>query len=102
MPETLITPVFRWILACIALLGASALSVDAVAQTNPPGAPPPPPPAQGAAANPVNPMCPRLETQLATIDHRGGTGDPAKDAQIPPYQDPPTNHQPNPTRVTPP
>src|SRR5258707_272144 len=93
MPETLITSVFRWILACIALLGASALSVDAVAQTNPPGAPPPPPPAQGAAANPVNPMCPRLEAQLATIDHGGGTGDPAKDDQIRRYQDASTKPQ---------
>ena len=100
MPETLITPVFRWILACIALLGASALSVDAVAQTNPPGAPPPPPPAQGAAANPVNPMCPRLEAQLATIDHGGGTGDPAKDDQIRRYQDAATKQQAELDRVT--
>jgi len=100
MPETLITSVFRWILACIALLGASALSVDAVAQTNPPGAPPPPPPAQGAAANPVNPMCPRLEAQLATIDHGGGTGDPAKDDQIRRYQDAATKQQAELDRVT--
>src|SRR5260370_8416276 len=96
MPEPLITSVFRWILACIALLGASALSVDAVAQTNPPGAPPPPPPAQGAAANPVNPMCPRLEAQLATIDHGDGTGDPPKDDPLPPYHTPPpTPHAPH-------
>ncbi|HEX9468076.1 MAG TPA: DUF2865 domain-containing protein [Bradyrhizobium sp.] len=100
MPETLITSVFRSILACIALLGASALSVDAVAQTNPPGAPPPPPPAQGAAANPVNPMCPRLEAQLATIDHGGGTGDPAKDDQIRRYQDAATKQQAELDRVT--
>ena len=43
--------------------------------------PPPPPPAGGA----VNPMCPRLEAQLAMID-RGGS-DPAKDEQIRRYQD---------------
>ncbi len=32
MPETPITPFSRWILACVALLGASALSLDARAQ----------------------------------------------------------------------
>jgi hypothetical protein len=89
MPETLITPISRWILACAALIGASALSVDAWAQ-NPPGAPPPPPPSQGAA---VNPMCPRLEAQLATIDRGGGSGDPAKDDQIRRYQDAATKQQ---------
>jgi hypothetical protein len=79
MPETLMSPLFRWILAGAALLGAGALSVDARAQMSP-GAPP-----QGAA---VNPMCPRLEAQLATIDRggSGGTGDPAKDEQIRRYQ----------------
>jgi Protein of unknown function (DUF2865) len=45
--------------------------------------PPPPPPAAGA---PVNPICPRLEAQLATID-RGGSNDPAKDEQIRRYQE---------------
>ena len=79
MRETLITRCSRWILACTALLGASALSVDAWAQMNP-AAPPP----QGA---PVNPMCPRLEAQLATIDRGGGSGDPAKDEQVRRYQD---------------
>ena len=34
MPETLITPLSRWILACTALLGVSAASVDAWAQMN--------------------------------------------------------------------
>jgi hypothetical protein len=34
----------------------------------------------------VNPICPRLEAQLATID-RGGSGDPARDEQIRRYQD---------------
>src|SRR5260370_37680650 len=80
MPESLIPPFSRWILACAALLGVSALSVDAWAQMNP-AAPPP----QGA---PVNPMCPRLEAQLATIDRGGSSGDPAgKDEQIRRYQD---------------
>jgi hypothetical protein len=74
MPETLISPLSRWILACAALLGVSALSGEAWAQMNP-AAPPP-------QAAPVNPMCPRLEAQLATIDRGGGSGDPAKDDQI--------------------
>src|ERR1700688_4592677 len=83
MPETLLTPCSRWILACAVLLGSAALSVDARAQ-NPPGAPP-----QGPV---VNPICPRLEAQLATID-RGGSGDPAKDDQIRRYQDAATKQQ---------
>jgi hypothetical protein len=95
MPETLITPFSRWILACAALIGVSALNIDARAQMNP-GTPPP----QGAApAAPVNPMCTRLETQLATID-RGGVGDPAKDEQIRRYQDAATKQQSELDRVT--
>jgi Protein of unknown function (DUF2865) len=94
MPETLITPFSRWILACAALFGVAALSVDASAQMS--QAPtPPPPPQQGA---PVNPMCPRLEAQLATID-RGG-GDPAKDEQIRRYQDAAAKQQGELDRVT--
>src|ERR1700737_1046329 len=92
MPETLITPFSRWILACAALLGVSALSVDAWAQMNP-AAPPP----QGA---PVNPMCPRLEAQLATIDRGGGTGDPARDEQIRRYQEAASKQQGELDRVT--
>jgi hypothetical protein len=79
MPETLISFLSRWILACAALLGSLALSLDAHAQVNPG-----PPPAQGAP--PVNPVCPRLEGQLSTIDH-GGSGDPARDEQVRRYQD---------------
>jgi Protein of unknown function (DUF2865) len=92
MPETLITPFCRWILACAALLSASALSVDARAQVNP-GAPPP----QGAA---VNPVCPRLEAQLASIDRGGGSGDPARDEQVRRYQDAATKQQSELDRVT--
>jgi hypothetical protein len=91
MPETLISPLTRSILACVALLGASAVSLDARAQMNPSMAPPP----QGAA---VNPMCPRLEAQLATID-RGG-GDPAKDEQIRRYQEAASKQQAELERVT--
>jgi hypothetical protein len=73
------------------LIGAGMLSLDASAQM------PPGPPSQGAA--PVNPMCPRLEAQLATID-RGGGGDPAKDEQIRRYQDAATKQQAELDRVT--
>src|ERR1700691_1285468 len=92
MPEKLNISFPRWILACAALIGAVALGVDARAQT-PPGAVPP---QQGAA---VNPMCPRLEAQLATID-RGGSGDPAQDDQIRRYQDAATKQQSELDRVT--
>ena len=51
---------------------------------------------QGAA---VNPMCPRLEAQLATID-RGGGGDPAKEEQIRRYQDAAAKQQGELDRVT--
>ena len=79
-------------LACAALLGVFALSLDAWAQMSP-AAPPP----QGA---PVNPMCPRLEAQLATIDRGGGTGDPARDEQIRRYQEAATKQQGELDRVT--
>jgi hypothetical protein len=92
MPETLIFLPPRWILACAALLCIVAPSGDAWAQMNP-AAPPP----QGA---PVNPMCPRLEAQLATIDHGGSSGDPAKDDQIRRYQDAATKQQSELDRVT--
>src|ERR1700736_3379184 len=92
MPETLMSPLTRSVLACVALLGASAVSPDAHAQMNP-SMPPPP---QGAA---VNPMCPRLEAQLATIDHGSG-GDPAKDEQIRRYQDAAGKQQSELDRVT--
>src|ERR1700723_1301480 len=94
MLETLITPLFsRWILACTALLGVSTLSVDAWAQMNPDV----PPQQQGG---PVNPMCPRLEAQLATIDRGGGSGDPARDDQIRRYQDAANKQQGELDRVT--
>src|SRR3984957_17608266 len=88
MSESLIFSSSRSILACVVLLGAAVLGFEARAQVNP-GAPPPPP-SQGAA---VNPMRPRLEAQLATIDRGGGTGDPARDEQIRRYQDAATRQQ---------
>jgi hypothetical protein len=90
MPEPLMHSLSRWILAGAVLLGA--LSVDAVAQQVPPAAPPQP----GAA---VNPMCPRLEAQLATID-RGGGGDPAKGEQIRRYEEAAAKQQGELDRVT--
>src|SRR6266699_1531301 len=91
MPDTLITSLSRWILACAALFGVVALSVDASAQMNPG-----PPPPQGTV---VNPMCPRLEAQLATID-RGGGGDPAKEEQVRRYQEAASKQQGELDRVT--
>jgi Protein of unknown function (DUF2865) len=92
MAETLIAPLSRSILACAALLlGAVVLSAGASAQMNPG-----PPPSQGGVA--VNPVCPRLEAQLATID-RGG-GDPAKEEQIRRYQEAASKQQGELDRVT--
>jgi hypothetical protein len=91
MPKTLMARFSRPILACAALLGVFALSVDGWAQMNP-AAPP-----QGA---PVNPMCPRLEAQLATIERGGGTGDPARDEQIRRYQEAASKQQGELDRVT--
>src|ERR1700756_3672816 len=84
MPYVFSASSSRRFLACAALLGSVLLSGAASAQMYPPqpvpqGAPPPP----GGA---VNPVCPRLEAQLATID-RGGSNDPGKDEQIRRYQD---------------
>jgi hypothetical protein len=93
MPDTLLNLFSRWILACAALLGVSAASVDAWAQMNPG----PPPPPQGAQANP---MCQRLEGQLASIDRGAGGGDPAKEEQIRRYQEAATKQQGELDRVT--
>jgi Protein of unknown function (DUF2865) len=95
MPRTLTTPLFRWILGCATLLGVSALGLDAVAQV-PPGAVPP----QATPGAATNPMCPRLEAQLASIDRGGGGGDPAKEEQIRRYQDAATKQQAELDRVT--
>jgi len=88
MSETLMQSLSRWILAGAVLIGAQ--SVDAIAQV------PPAAPAQPAAA--VNPMCPRLEAQLASID-RGG-GDPAKAEQIRRYEEAAAKQQGELDRVT--
>jgi Protein of unknown function (DUF2865) len=95
MPKTLTAPLLGRILACAALLGGVALATAALAQINP--AAPPPPPSQGP---PVNPMCPRLEAQLATIDRGSGSGDPSKDDQIRRYQEAQAKQQGELDRVT--
>ena len=75
------------IVTCAILLGIATPGApapaqsndDAMAQMNQDA-----PPQQGAQGNPI---CMRLEGQLATIDRGGGTGDPAKDEQIRRYQE---------------
>ncbi len=87
MPEFLFLSRSRPILACATLLGSLALGTAAAfAQAGSPG------PA-------ANPMCPRLEAQLAALD-RGASGDPARDDQIRRYQDAATKQQAELDRVT--
>jgi len=88
MPEILIAYRSRSILTCAVLLGA-LLSTGAHAQVNPP------PPSQAPSANPI---CVRLETQLAAVD-RGGS-DPAKEEQIRRYQDAASKQQAELDRIT--
>src|SRR3954451_20919091 len=96
MPEPLNNPYLRSILACAALVGVSVIGDPARAQMNQA----PLPQQQGQAEAPVNPMCPRLEAQLATIDRGSGGGDPAKDEQIRRYQDAASKQQGELDRVT--
>src|SRR6476469_3045148 len=91
MPELFLSP-SRPILACVALIGALVLATDAFAQAGPPGPPP-----QGAPGS--NPICVRLDTQLAAVD-RGAGGDPAKEEQIRRYQDSASRQQAELDRVT--
>jgi hypothetical protein len=99
MPEPLIAFSSRKMLACAALLGSVLLSTSALAQMQPPLPPPPGAIPPGAPPPAVNPVCPRLEAQLATID-RGGSGDPARDDQIRRYQDAQSQQQAELDRVT--
>ncbi len=93
MAETLTAPLSRWILACAVLFGTVALISGASAQMNPAAAPPPSP---GGAT--LNPVCPRLESQLASIG--SGGGDPAKEEQIRRYQEAASKQQAELDRVT--
>jgi len=103
MPDTSNAFSARKMLTCAALLGSLLLSTSAFAQMQPGMQPPPPPPPgappQAGAPPAVNPICPRLEGQLATIDS-GGTGDPQRDDQIRRYQDAQTQQQAELDRVT--
>src|SRR5260370_17874548 len=91
MPKTLIARFFL-ILACAAMVGVFMVGIEPWAQMSR-AAPPP----RGA---PVNPMCPRLEAQLAALDRGGSTGDPARDEQIRRYQEAATKQQSELDRVT--
>ena len=93
MPEPLNNFLPNWLLTCVVMLGVTLPGVDAWAQMNPNA----PPPVQAA---PGNPMCSRLEAQLASIDRGGGSGDPAKDDQIRRYQDAANRQQSELDRVT--
>jgi hypothetical protein len=105
MSDTVIASVSRWTFVCAALIGVSALSTMAAAQNGPPPAYPAqqvsPPSQQPPGGNPgsANPMCVRLEGQLATID-RGGGGDPSKMDQIRRYEDAASKQQSELDRVT--
>jgi hypothetical protein len=98
MVEILMRLSIRRMFACAVVLGAGALSLaagpEALAQGYPqggsPGAQPP-----GAAANP---MCARLEAQLASVDRAGG--DPAKAEQIRRYEESAAKQQAELDRVT--
>ncbi|HEY2247071.1 MAG TPA: DUF2865 domain-containing protein [Bradyrhizobium sp.] len=105
MPEFVPVFLIRRALACAVLVGGVALNGAAFAQMSPGAQPPPAPPPPAGAAGPtgapaVNPVCPRLEAQLATIDRGGGSGDPAKDEQIRRYQDAAARQQGELDRVT--
>src|ERR1700760_4369867 len=92
MPETLNLSLPKWLLVSAVFFGVMAPGTGAWAQMNPTE------PASGQFAQ-GNPMCPRLEAQLASID-RGSTGDPARDDQLRRYQDAASRQQGELDRVT--
>lgn len=89
MSDTLNASLSRRLLAGAMLFGVMSLGAEALAQGAVPGAP------QQSA----NPMCVRLEGQLATID-RGGGGDPARAEQLRRYEDAGSKQQSELDRVT--
>jgi hypothetical protein len=95
MPELFSLSRSRSILIGATLLGLLALNAPAFAQIS--GTGPTSPPAQNGLG--PNPMCSRLEAQLAALD-RGGSSDPAKDDQIRRYQDAAAKQQAELDRVT--
>ncbi|MCP4621063.1 MAG: DUF2865 domain-containing protein [Bradyrhizobium sp.] len=107
MLQTLTNPLSRWLLACALLAAPLALPSGSLAQTTSdsfaqmpgPGSAPPPAAGQPPGAT-GNPVCQRLEVQLASIERGAGTGDPAKDEQIRRYQDAQARQQAELDRVT--
>ncbi|MBI5319048.1 DUF2865 domain-containing protein [Bradyrhizobium sp.] len=96
MLHRLTNPLSRWLLACAVLAAPLALSTDGLAQMQPGG----PPQQAGPPGATGNPICQRLEMQLATIDRGTGSGDPAKDEQIRRYQEAQARQQGELDRVT--
>ncbi|MBC7580090.1 MAG: DUF2865 domain-containing protein [Tardiphaga sp.] len=96
MSDTVIASLSRLAFVCAALIGTASWAVDATAQGYPPGQPPQ---QQGVAGPSGNPMCQRLEGQLATID-RGAGGDPARAEQLRRYEDAASKQQGELDRVT--
>lgn len=90
MLRPLMLGVSRWALAGAVAVGAAMMAVPALAQGYPQQQPPQP----GA----TNPMCVRLEAQLATIDR--GDADPAKAEQIRRYEEAASKQQHELDRVT--
>ena|SRR6478736_1301917 len=100
MPLTLTSFSCRILTCAVLLAGVAATHSPANAQTGPaqsnmdalaqmpPGAAPPP--QQGAQGNPI---CIRLEGQLAAVDRGASGGDPAKEEQIRRYQESATRQQ---------
>ena len=82
--------------ACTALVCAAVIYAGLASSASAQGFPPQQ--SQPGPAPVVNPMCPRLEGQLALID-RGG-GDPAKNDQVKRYEDAQTKQQAELDRVT--
>ena len=100
MLEIRTAPLSLRVLTCAILLGIAAPAAPALAQSNEDARAQmnqDAPPQQGA---PANPICMRLEGQLATIDRGAGTGDPAKDEQIRRYQEAQAKQQAELDRVT--
>ena len=96
MPDRSTKTLLNLLTGCIVLLGVAVTGATAQAQGYP-GGPPGPPPQQSAAPG-GNPICVRLEGQLATID-RGG-GDPARAEQVRRYEEAAARQQGELDRVT--
>ncbi|MCA1457967.1 DUF2865 domain-containing protein [Bradyrhizobium sp. BRP22] len=100
MPNRLNSCFSRWLLTCALLLGTALPGADALAQTPDDALAQMPQEAAPQQAAPSNPICIRLEGQLATIDRGGGSGDPVRDEQIRRYQDAASRQQAELDRLT--